>query len=64
MLVFARGNGLFVQKPSSQTSVVPILVSNLGLRVRHRPLVYVGLCDDRHSISHSPQPPSPMLACP
>lgn len=35
---------LFVPKPSSQTSVVRILVSNLGLSVRQRPLVYVGVC--------------------
>jgi hypothetical protein len=48
--------GLFVPKPSSQTSVVRILVSNLGLSVRQRPLVYVGVCGDRHSVSHSAQP--------
>jgi hypothetical protein len=35
---------------------VRILVSNLGLSVRQRPLVYVGVCGDRHSVSHSAQP--------
>ena len=45
--------GLFVPKPSSQTSVVRILASNLGLSVRRRPLVYVSVCGDRHSVSHS-----------
>jgi hypothetical protein len=40
--------GLFVPTPSSQTSVVRILVSNLGLSVRERPLVYLGMCSDRH----------------
>jgi len=50
------GVGLFVPKPSSQTSVVRILLSNLGLSVRQRPLVHVGVCGDRHSVSHSAQP--------
>ena len=50
-------DGLFVPKPSSQTSVVRILVSSLGLRVCQRPLVYVGVCGDRHSVGHSAQPP-------
>ena len=45
--------GLFVPKPGSQTSVVRILVSNLGPSVRQRPLVYVGVRGDRHSASHS-----------
>ena len=44
-------SGPFVPKPSSQTSVVRILVPNLGLSVRQRPLVYVGVCGDRHSVS-------------
>jgi hypothetical protein len=42
--------------------VVRILVSNLGLSVRQRPLVYVGVCGDRHSVGHSAQPPGPTLA--
>jgi len=64
LLHFRAAYGLFVPKPSSQTSVVRILVSNLGLSVRQRPLVYVGVCGDRHSVSHSAQPPGPTLVCP
>ena len=38
------------------------LVSNLGLSVRHRPLVCVGVYGDRHSVGHSAQPPGTTLA--
>ena len=58
-----RASGLFVPKPSSQTSVVRILVSSLGLSVRQRPLVYVGVRGDRHSVSHSACEPVRAAAC-
>jgi len=38
------------------------LVSDLGLSVRHRPLVYVGAYGDRHSVGQSAQPPGTALA--
>jgi len=56
--------GLFVPKPSSYASVVRILAPSLGLSVRQRPLVYVGVCGDRHSVGHSAKPLGPTLACP
>jgi hypothetical protein len=39
-------------------------VSGLGLSVRQRSLVYVGMRGDCHSVGHSAQPPGPTLACP
>ena len=35
--------------------MVHILVSDLGLSVRQRPLLYAGVCGDRHSVGHSAQ---------
>jgi hypothetical protein len=44
--------GLFVPKPSSRVSTLGNPVSNLGLSVRQRLLVCVGVHGDRHSVSH------------
>jgi hypothetical protein len=56
--------GLFVPKPSSRIAMLGNRVSSLGLSVRQRSLVCVGVRGDRHSVGHSAQPLGPTLACP
>src|SRR5262249_36611052 len=52
----SRG-GLFVPKPRPWVSVLGNPVFSLGLSVRQRPLVCMGMCRDRHSVGHSAQLP-------